>query len=237
MAVQGYPDGQFATFFPLYPLTVRAAALLAGHNYELASIALSTIFFLAAAALLYHLVELDFGRRAALCSVAFLSLFPTSFFFQAAYSESLLLLLSLLCFWCLRRDRLVLAGVAALLATLTRVTGILLLAPLAMAYFGSSKRAAGRTGARPAALLAAAPRAARLLSLPLARRRRPGGLVDPGERVGPATGLAGRHRLACDAGRRLCRALHRDRPTRRRCCRPIRARSCRSCSTRSRWST
>ncbi len=153
VAVQGYPDGQFATFFPLYPLTVRAAALLAGHDYELAGIALSTIFFLAAAALLYHLVELDFGRRAALCSVAFLSLFPTSFFFEATYSESLLLLLSLLCFWCLRRDRLMLAGVAALLATLTRVTGILLLAPLAMAYFGSSKRAAGRAGARPAALL------------------------------------------------------------------------------------
>jgi len=153
VAVQGYPGGQYATFFPLYPLAVRAAALLAGRSYELAGIALSTIFFLAAAALLYRLVELDFGRRAALGAVAFLSLFPTSFFFQAVYSESLLLLLSLLCFWCLRRDRLVWAGVAAMLATLTRVTGILLLLPMAMAYFGSSRRAAGRGGARPAALL------------------------------------------------------------------------------------
>ena len=153
VAVQGYPGGQYATFFPLYPLAVRAGALLVGHDYELAGLALSTACFLAAAALLYRLVELDFGRRAALCSVAFLSLFPTSFFFQAAYSESLLLLLSLLCFWCLRSDRFALAGVAALLATLTRVTGVLLLLPLAMAYFGSGRRTAGRGSARPAVLL------------------------------------------------------------------------------------
>ena len=153
VTVQGYPRGQFATFFPLYPLVVRGAGLLVGHGYELAGIVVSTVFFLAAVALLYGLVQSQFGHRAAFCTVLFLSLFPTSFFFSAVYSESLLLLLSLLCFWCLRRDWLVLAGVAALLATLTRVTGVLLLLPMAMAYFGSSKRAAGRAWARPAALL------------------------------------------------------------------------------------
>ncbi len=153
VAVQGYPQGSFATFFPLYPLVVRGAGFAVGHRYEVAGIALSTVFFLAAAALLYSLVQTQFGHRAAFCTVLFLSLFPTSFFFSAVYSESLLLLLSLLCFWCLGREWLVLAGVAALLATLTRVTGVLLLLPLAMAYFGSSKRAAGRAWARPAALL------------------------------------------------------------------------------------
>jgi len=152
IAAAGYPNGQNAPFFPLYPLVVRAGGLLAGHGYELAGIALSTAFFLAAAALLYVLTELDFGRRAAFCAVLALSLFPTSFFFQAVYSESLFLLLSLVCFWCLRRDRLLLAGVAALLASLTRVTGVLLLLPMAMTYFGSSERAS-RGRARPAALL------------------------------------------------------------------------------------
>ncbi len=149
----GYPNGLYATFFPLYPLAVRAAGLLVGRDYELAGIALSTAFFLAAACLLYGLVALDFGRGAAFWTVVFLSLFPTSFFFQAVYSESLFLLLSLACFWCLRRDRMVLAGVAALLASLTRVTGVLLLLPMAMTYFGSHRRATGRDWARPVALL------------------------------------------------------------------------------------
>jgi hypothetical protein len=153
VAVSGYPAGQNATFFPLYPLAVRAVALLADHRYELAGIAVSTACFLVAALLLYSLVEREVGRRAALCTIAFLALFPTSFFFQAVYSESLLLVLSLACFWFLRRDRLVLAGVAALLATLTRVTGVLLLVPMAMTYFGGGKAAARRGGARAAALL------------------------------------------------------------------------------------
>ena len=152
-AVSGYPAGQNATFFPLYPLAVRAAALLAGHRYELAGIAVSTVCFLVIAVLLYGLVEREVGSRAALGAVVFLSLFPTSFFFAAVYSESLLLVLSLACFWLLRRDRLVLAGVAALLATLTRVTGILLLVPMLMTYFGGGKAAARRGGARAAALL------------------------------------------------------------------------------------
>ena len=152
IAEAGYPNGRYATFFPLYPLVVRAGGLLVGHEYELAGIALSTAFFLAAAALLYVLVELDFGHRAAFCTVLALSLFPTSFFFQAVYSESFFLLLSLVCFWCLRRDRWLLAGVVALLASLTRVTGVLLLLPMALTYFGSSKRTAGGR-ARPAALV------------------------------------------------------------------------------------
>ncbi len=153
VAVAGYPAGQNATFFPLYPLAVRAVALLAGHRYELAGIAVSTVCFLAIAVLLYSLVEREVGARAALGAVVFLSLFPTSFFFAAVYSESLLLVLSLACFLFLRRDRLVLAGVAALLATLTRVTGILLLLPMLMTYFGDGKAAARRGGARAAALL------------------------------------------------------------------------------------
>ena len=153
VVVRGYPAGLYATFFPLYPLAVRAAGLVVGHDYELAGIALSTIFFLGAAWLLYRLVELDFGRRAALGAVVFLSLFPTSFFFQAVYSESLFLLLSLVCFWYLRREKLALAGVAALLAALTRGTGVLLLLPLAMTYFGSQRGAARRVGARPVVLL------------------------------------------------------------------------------------
>ena len=48
VTVQGYPRGQFTTFFPLYPLVVRGAGLLVGHGYELAGIVVSTVFFLAA---------------------------------------------------------------------------------------------------------------------------------------------------------------------------------------------
>ena len=65
----------------------------------------------------------------------YLAIGPLSFFFQAVYTESLFLLLSLACFVFAREGRWRLAGVMGLLATLTRSTGVLLLIPLAYYYY------------------------------------------------------------------------------------------------------
>lgn len=121
-------------FFPLYPLTLRAGGSLAGGNYQLAGILLSCAFFVVAAAVLYRLVSQDLTPRIAFYAVLFLSLFPASFFFQAVYSESLFLLAAVCCFLWARQERWALAGLAGMLASMTRLAGIFLLIPMAIGY-------------------------------------------------------------------------------------------------------
>jgi Gpi18-like mannosyltransferase len=69
--------------------------------------------------------------------VAFLAFFPTSIFLQAVYTESLFLVTTLATVLLARRGRWALAGVAGLLAALTRNTGVLLLIPF-LAFYGAS---------------------------------------------------------------------------------------------------
>ena len=65
----------------------------------------------------------------------YVSIFPVAFFLQAVYTESLFLMLSLACLYWSRESRWRLAGLAGLLATLSRSTGVLLLVPMAMIYY------------------------------------------------------------------------------------------------------
>ena len=76
----------------------------------------------------------DFGDRIAYRSVLFISIFPTAFFWQSVYSESLFLMLSIACIMWAREERWKLAGVAGLLAVLTRSAGFMLLVPMTICY-------------------------------------------------------------------------------------------------------
>jgi 4-amino-4-deoxy-L-arabinose transferase-like glycosyltransferase len=135
IANEGYRlDNNTPAFFPLYPITLKAGGALLLGNFELAGIALSVLFFFAAMWALYHLVAREFSARTAFYAVVFVSLSPVSFFFQTVYSESLFLLLSVLCFMAVEQRRWPLAGVAGMLATATRLAGVFLLVPMALAY-------------------------------------------------------------------------------------------------------
>jgi len=118
-----------AAFFPLYPALLRLLSVMVGSSSR-AGVLVSLVCYSAAMVVLYRLVKADFGSQAALWSVVLMSFAPTSFFFQAIYSESLFLLLTLVSFSAGRRGRWLLAGAAGLLATLTRSAGIVLVAPL-----------------------------------------------------------------------------------------------------------
>ena len=122
-------------FFPLYPLLLRVFAPAAGHNYVIAGVIISVTCYAAAMAVLYRLANDEAGPRIALWSVVFISVFPMALFFQAVYSESLFLLLTLSSFAAARRGRWALAGLAGLLAALTRSSGLLLVAPLALIWW------------------------------------------------------------------------------------------------------
>ncbi len=136
IAQHGYAHRFSEAFFPLYPLLVRIVAGT-GMGYVPAGIVLSLVFFSAAAVLLYRLTADALGERTALWTVVFLSIAPTSFFFQAVYTESLFLLLSVALFYFARRRQWLAAGVMGLLATLTRSAGVVLVVPLALFYLQS----------------------------------------------------------------------------------------------------
>ncbi len=134
---RGYHTGQATAFFPLYPLLVRGLAPLFANSYLIAGVASSLVFFVAAMYLLYRLIVIDYGPRVAAWTVVFASLFPTSFFFQAVYTESLFLLATVACLFFARREQWLWAGLAGFCAALARNTGVLLLLPMAMFYFGA----------------------------------------------------------------------------------------------------
>ncbi|GBE58231.1 mannosyltransferase [bacterium BMS3Abin01] len=135
IAAHGYAAHDYSTaFFPLYPLFIAMFKPLFAGNGVLAGIFVSLGFCLAAFYFLYRLVEIDFGRQAAGKAVFYLAIFPTSLFFQAIYSESLFLALSIGCLLAARRRDYVIAGIAGALATLTRSAGLLLLLPLFIMY-------------------------------------------------------------------------------------------------------
>ena len=154
IAQYGYSsaDGT-AAFFPLYPLLLRVVGYVFGGNLVIAGIVISLACYAAVIVVLHRLVALDFGEQTAFRATLYLSIFPTAFFFQAVYGESLFLLTALLCiYWC-RTAHWRLAGLAALLATLTRSIGILLIVPMAVMYLQSIDWSWRRLDSRAASLL------------------------------------------------------------------------------------
>ena len=158
VAAHGYARHRAAAFFPLYPLTINVSGRLLG-NPLLGGVLVSVLCYALALVVLYRLVAHDFDERVALWTVLFLSAAGTSLFFQAVYSESLFLLLTVTSFWAGRTGRWWLAGAAGLLAALTRSAGVVLVAPLLWMWLEQRR---GRAialpgGARHAALLSRGP--------------------------------------------------------------------------------
>ena len=101
---------------------------------------------LIASLLLYELMLFEFAdRRAALRAVAYLNLFPSSYFFIAAYSEALCLTFMLSMFYLVRvKNRFALGCAAAFCAIVTRWFATTLLPSLFVQAFASI-----RSGAQP----------------------------------------------------------------------------------------
>jgi hypothetical protein len=133
IAHSGYAAAGTPAFFPLYPLTVRAAAFGIGSSgvLLLASYAVSAACLIVGLTLLHKLVELELGPRFARPALMLVALWPAALFFSAPYSESLFLALSVGMFYAARTDRLALAAGLCAAAAATRPTGLVLILPLA----------------------------------------------------------------------------------------------------------
>ncbi len=152
-----------SVFFPLYPLLVRGFSgtelgpVGAGVLISVVALALALYW-------LHRLTALEFGSqepgvaragvaRAGVAregvaggweestrkdipamTVAVVAFAPMAFFFSAVYSEALFLALSVGVFWCARTGRWAFAAVLGALASATRPTGVLLIAPVVILY-------------------------------------------------------------------------------------------------------
>ena len=139
LAMGGYlhpPDNVSPAFFPLYPLLVRSFAELFGGPISKEALSIwaplvSLTLLPLALYFIYHIALEDFDERVAKGTVLILAFFPTTFFLNAAYTESLFLALSAGSLWAMRvRRDLLLACVLAALAAATRNVGVFLMVPL-----------------------------------------------------------------------------------------------------------
>lgn len=136
-----HPDGNLFSeffqsryaFFPLFPLTLRLGMKLTGLGfYEWGAIWCS-ILSLGAFAMLYTLVaDIRKSATAGFHTCLLLMFFPFSFSMSVILTEGMFLLLVVLAFWALHREKWVLLALAVLLIPLTRLNGMLMLPALAL---------------------------------------------------------------------------------------------------------
>lgn len=129
-----------AVFFPLYPFLIKLVGSLPGINYYLAGFLISSLALFGGVIAFYNLLLLKYPPQIAKRAIWFLLIFPTTFFFTAIYTESLFLFLSVLCFYFAFKNKWKAAGIFGLLASLTRVTGVLLFIPILWEFFSRNKK-------------------------------------------------------------------------------------------------
>jgi hypothetical protein len=148
IAAQGYAFEEDSVFPPLYPFGIRIIGSLFGGSLAAdmtAAILISNIACLGLFILVYRITAKTFDESVSARTLVYLALFPVGFFLMAPYTESLFILLAIGSIWAARQDRFVVAGVLGLLASLTRLTGWILIVPLVYEFwdrylgYGSSK--------------------------------------------------------------------------------------------------
>jgi hypothetical protein len=129
-------EGQQANvvFFPLYPMLVRLAGYLTGGNLVLAGWIVSSIFLALAVAMLTRLTQEFHSDIEPTQPALFLLAFPTAFYLNAVYTESLFLFLSLSVVYFALQRHFILAGACAALASATRVAGVFLFVVLVVEF-------------------------------------------------------------------------------------------------------
>lgn len=119
------PGENSVAFFPLFPLLVRLAIGPFSLRWMyLAGVMVVNLALVFALVAIWLYAESYGGRSLARRTIFLLAIFPTSFFFSVAYSESLFLLVTAWTLLALRNSRFAAAGAAGFLAALTRPPGI-----------------------------------------------------------------------------------------------------------------
>lgn len=124
-------ESLWIVFYPLYPILIKTFNFFV-NDFATAAILVSILFSFSASALLFELTLLDFNKRKAVLAVWFLNIFPTAYFLQASYTESLFLTTSLATVYLFRKKLFFYSGVLGMLSTMARINGLLLIPLLAL---------------------------------------------------------------------------------------------------------
>ncbi|HYI14253.1 MAG TPA: glycosyltransferase family 39 protein [Thermomicrobiales bacterium] len=135
IAANGYaytPDEPSTiAFFPMYALLMRwANDLIPGPGDVKAGVIVNFVALIVGVVYVFLLVRRDFSETIAWRTVGFLLLFPSAFFFSAAYSEAIFLVSVAGSLYHARRGHWVRAGLFAAFGSATKLAGILLIVPL-----------------------------------------------------------------------------------------------------------
>jgi len=138
IAREGYPalpaDGGWvyhAAFFPLFPSMMRGLSeLLLGAEPYLCGVFLAQLFLVGAVVYLDKLVRLDHDERFAELVIVCLMAYPGTHFLSCVYPESLALFLAVFGVYCVRTGKWFVAGLACMLAALTRSSGVVMCVPV-----------------------------------------------------------------------------------------------------------
>jgi|BioPla2DNA2_1021312.scaffolds.fasta_scaffold61990_1 Gpi18-like mannosyltransferase len=125
--VEGEPR-LYIVFYPLYPLLIRALNFIT-KNSMLSGVIISNVCNCFASYYLYKLVNIDFDDKTSFATVKYMLIFPFSFFLGIVYTESLFIMLSIMCFYYLRKNNWKLAGIFGFLSAVTKNQGVILFAP------------------------------------------------------------------------------------------------------------
>lgn len=129
---EGYvTDAPTLAFYPLYPLSARVLHL-AGVATSWSLLLVSWAATLGYLLVFRRLAALDQSAEDATWATILLLVFPMSIMLYLPYMESLFLLLAAAALYFARRRAWLRAGVAGMLATLTKQPGVLLIIPLAI---------------------------------------------------------------------------------------------------------
>jgi len=120
-------------FFPLYPLMMRFLGYIIGSPF-IAGILISNIALIIACIYLYKLMRLKSSKETSLRTIKYLFLFPVAFIFSGVLTESLFLMLLVMCFYYARTNKWALVGIFGFFLSLTRIIGIFAVIPLAYEY-------------------------------------------------------------------------------------------------------
>lgn len=132
LATKGYNncivDGKhlFLVFFPLYPMAIRMMSYLI-RDYQLAALVVSVLSFCAGSCYFYALIAEEYGKSIAKKAFIYLSIFPFSFFFGGVMTESLFFFTTAAAFYYIKHHNWTMVTFFGILASLTRLHGVLLI--------------------------------------------------------------------------------------------------------------
>ena len=151
IAADGYfpagADSSVQSFFPGYPAAARGVAEIITFGaptdaaLTVAMWLVSAVASVAAAVLLWRLVEQEYLPGVARWATVLLVTGPYSVFLFADYSESVFLGFAVAAWYCAVKDRWALVGVYAAAATFTRINGVFLVAAVLVMYVQHRRRA------------------------------------------------------------------------------------------------